>query len=98
MGSERRTAGKTSTADVWTTGELLVEVMRLRPGMSLAETGVLTDNLREVEIPLPLLSQHLPLLCRRVTEGSCAALPEPLGQESISLVLESYSAATTPGR
>jgi tagatose kinase len=39
MGSERRTAGKTITADVWTMGELLVEVMRPRPGMSLAETG-----------------------------------------------------------
>jgi D-tagatose-1,6-bisphosphate aldolase subunit GatZ/KbaZ len=60
--------------------------------------AVLMDNLREVEIPLPLLSQHLPLLYRRVAEGSCAALPEPLVQESISLVLESYSAAATPGR
>jgi sugar/nucleoside kinase (ribokinase family) len=39
MGSERRTAGKTTTAEVWTMGELLVEVMRPRPGMSLAETG-----------------------------------------------------------
>jgi D-tagatose-1,6-bisphosphate aldolase subunit GatZ/KbaZ len=54
-------------------------------------------NLRAAEIPLPLLSQHMPLLYRRVVEGSCAALPEPLVRESVSVVLESYTAATTPG-
>ena len=58
--------------------------------------ALLMDNLCAAEIPLPLLSQHLPLQYRRVMEGSCAALPEHLVRESVSVVLESYTAATTP--
>jgi D-tagatose-1,6-bisphosphate aldolase subunit GatZ/KbaZ len=58
--------------------------------------GVLMDNLSERRIPLPLLSQFLPLQHRRIAEGRCEADPASLLRESVLMVLEGYSAAVNP--
>ena len=60
--------------------------------------GVLMRNLGKSGIPLPLLSQHLPLQYRRVIEGRCALDPESLVRESVIMVLEDYAPAATPAR
>lgn len=60
--------------------------------------GVLMRNLARSGIPLPLLSQHLPLQYRRVIEGRCALDPESLVRESVIMVLEDYTSAATAGK
>jgi D-tagatose-1,6-bisphosphate aldolase subunit GatZ/KbaZ len=54
---------------------------------------VLMENLRATSVPLPLMSQYLPLLYRRVVDGRCAESPEALLRESVVVVLEDYAAA-----
>ncbi|MGA2613150.1 MAG: class II D-tagatose-bisphosphate aldolase, non-catalytic subunit [Spirochaetia bacterium] len=56
--------------------------------------GVLMANLRAIEIPLPLLSQYLPLQYRGVIEGRCGSDPDTLVRRSIIAVLEDYASAT----
>jgi D-tagatose-1,6-bisphosphate aldolase subunit GatZ/KbaZ len=50
-------------------------------------------NLTGGSIPLPLLSQHLPLQYRAVREGLVAPDPAALLRESVCVVLRQYSAA-----
>jgi len=58
-----------------------------------AAQGALMSNLEAREIPLPLLSQFLPLQHRRIMEGLCEARPAALLRESVLIVLEDYAAA-----
>ena len=53
----------------------------------------LLANLAGGSIPLPLLSQHLPLQYRAVREGLVAPEPAALLCESVCVVLRQYSAA-----
>lgn len=54
---------------------------------------VLLDNLARTEIPLPLLSQFLPLQYRRVRDSCLRPEPVALLRESVRVVLRDYSAA-----
>jgi len=56
--------------------------------------AVLFRNLAEKEMPLTLLSQHVPHLYPLIADGRLAAEPQALVRESICLVLEGYAAAT----
>ncbi len=53
----------------------------------------LMANLAARPLPLPLLSQHLPLLYRAVREGKTSPRPGDLSREAVRLVLKDYSAA-----
>lgn len=58
----------------------------------------LFENLREAEIPLPLLSQVLPRQYERVRAGELACDPEALVMDRIRDVLRGYAAAVGAGR
>jgi len=53
----------------------------------------LIKNLKQVDIPLTLISQYLPRHYPEIREGRLTADPEELIQASIRMVLEEYSAA-----
>ncbi|MBY8876153.1 D-tagatose-bisphosphate aldolase, class II, non-catalytic subunit [Actinacidiphila acidipaludis] len=56
----------------------------------------LFDNLAAVDIPLPLLSAHLPLQYARVRRGELAARPRDLAMDRVRDVLRDYSRACDP--
>ena len=60
-----------------------------------AAQGALMSNLERREIPLPLLSQFLPLQHRRIVAGLCEPGPAALLRESVLIVLEDYAAAVS---
>jgi D-tagatose-1,6-bisphosphate aldolase subunit GatZ/KbaZ len=53
----------------------------------------LIKNLKQVGIPLTLISQYLPRHYLEIREGRLAPEPEDLIQASIRMVLEGYSKA-----
>ncbi len=53
----------------------------------------LLANLAAEPIPLPLLSQHLPLQYRKVRQGSISANPHDLILDQVQEVLRQYAAA-----
>lgn len=55
--------------------------------------NTLFDNLSDVDIPLPLLSQYFPEQFKRVREGAITAKPQELIIDKIQQVLRSYSQA-----
>ncbi|MEU5445358.1 D-tagatose-bisphosphate aldolase, class II, non-catalytic subunit [Streptomyces griseofuscus] len=58
----------------------------------------LLDNLSAVDIPLPLLSAHLPLQYARVRHGELAARPRDLAVDHVRDVLRDYDHATRPNQ
>ncbi|MFB7598996.1 D-tagatose-bisphosphate aldolase, class II, non-catalytic subunit [Streptomyces sp. NPDC056160] len=56
----------------------------------------LMDNLSAVDIPLPLLSAHLPLQYARVRHGELAARPRDLAVDHVRDVLRDYGRASHP--
>ncbi|WP_238782917.1 D-tagatose-bisphosphate aldolase, class II, non-catalytic subunit [Streptomyces monomycini] len=56
----------------------------------------LMDNLSAVDIPLPLLSAHLPLQYVRVRHGELAARPRDLAVDHVRDVLRDYGRASHP--
>jgi len=60
--------------------------------------GRLMSNLRRREIPLTLLSLHLPLEYRKLRDGSIGARPEELILSHIMDVTQTYSSACLPHR
>ncbi|MBN2551738.1 MAG: class II D-tagatose-bisphosphate aldolase, non-catalytic subunit, partial [Spirochaetales bacterium] len=54
---------------------------------------LLLENMRQVEIPLTLISQYLPRHYREIREGRLNTDPEELIEASIRMVLRDYSAA-----
>ncbi|MFI0938617.1 D-tagatose-bisphosphate aldolase, class II, non-catalytic subunit [Streptomyces sp. NPDC021020] len=56
----------------------------------------LLRNLSAVDIPLPLLSAHLPLQYARVRRGELAARPRDLAMDHVRDVLRDYDRATRP--
>jgi len=63
-----------------------------QPALQAAVSRLL-ENLRQVQIPLPLLSQFMPLQYQAVQDGVLAPLPEDLLQHHIRLVLHTYASA-----
>ena len=55
--------------------------------------ALLLNNIRQVPIPLTLLSQYLPRHYLKIREGRLTASPEELIQASIRMILEEYSTA-----
>ncbi|MGW2713660.1 D-tagatose-bisphosphate aldolase, class II, non-catalytic subunit [Streptomyces sp. NPDC001356] len=58
----------------------------------------LLDNLSAVDIPLPLLSAHLPLQYARVRHGELAARPRDLAVDHVRDVLRDYDRASRPNQ
>ncbi|MBL1120194.1 D-tagatose-bisphosphate aldolase, class II, non-catalytic subunit [Streptomyces sp. 110] len=58
----------------------------------------LMDNLSAVDIPLPLLSAHLPLQYARVRHGELAARPRDLAVDHVRDVLRDYDRASRPNQ
>ena len=58
---------------------------------------LLLANLSAVTIPLPLLSQHLPVQYARVRDGLLAPDPETLVLDRVKDVLRTYARACSPG-
>jgi D-tagatose-1,6-bisphosphate aldolase subunit GatZ/KbaZ len=58
----------------------------------------LLDNLSAVDIPLALLSAHLPLQYARVRQGELAARPRDLALDHVRDVLRDYDRASTPNQ
>ncbi|MDQ1035403.1 D-tagatose-1,6-bisphosphate aldolase subunit GatZ/KbaZ [Streptomyces sp. V3I8] len=58
----------------------------------------LLDNLSAVDIPLPLLSAHLPLQYARVRHGELAARPRDLAVDHVRDVLRDYDRASHPNQ
>ncbi|CAG6390667.1 D-tagatose-bisphosphate aldolase, class II, non-catalytic subunit [Streptomyces cocklensis] len=58
----------------------------------------LLDNLAAVDIPLPLLSAHLPDQYARVRRGELAPRPRELAVDRVRDVLRAYSRACDPNR
>ncbi|MGM3172819.1 tagatose-bisphosphate aldolase subunit KbaZ [Dickeya lacustris] len=56
----------------------------------------LLNNLAAESIPLPLLSQHLPLQYRKVRQGRLSATPHDLILDQIQDVLRHYACACSP--
>ncbi|MEV6742495.1 D-tagatose-bisphosphate aldolase, class II, non-catalytic subunit [Streptomyces sp. NPDC051104] len=56
----------------------------------------LLRNLSAVDIPLPLLSAHLPLQYARVRQGELAARPRDLAVDHVRDVLRDYDRASNP--
>ena len=56
----------------------------------------LLDNLTAVEIPLPLISQYLPLQYERVMRGQLSADPRALAMDRVKDALRPYSYACHP--
>jgi D-tagatose-1,6-bisphosphate aldolase subunit GatZ/KbaZ len=56
----------------------------------------LLANLAAVELPLPLISQHLPSQYARIRRGQLAAQPRALVIDHVRDVLRTYAAACTP--
>ncbi|MFE8730343.1 class II D-tagatose-bisphosphate aldolase non-catalytic subunit, partial [Aeromonas hydrophila] len=55
----------------------------------------LLANLAAEPIPLPLLSQHLPLQYRKVRQGTLSANPHDLILDQVQEVLRHYASACT---
>jgi D-tagatose-1,6-bisphosphate aldolase subunit GatZ/KbaZ len=66
------------------------------PHVSAAEERLLA-NLSALTIPLPLLSQYLPMQYERVREGRLDPAPEPLVLDHVREVLRRYARACTRG-
>jgi D-tagatose-1,6-bisphosphate aldolase subunit GatZ/KbaZ len=58
--------------------------------------ALLLDNLAAVDIPLPLLSAHLPVQYARVRRGELAPRPRDLAVDRVRDVLRDYSRACDP--
>ena len=58
-----------------------------------AAVGKLLDNLAAVEIPLPLLEQHMPLQYDAVRDGALEPVPEKLVLEHVMRVTDRYARA-----
>jgi D-tagatose-1,6-bisphosphate aldolase subunit GatZ/KbaZ len=58
--------------------------------------ALLLDNLSAVDIPLPLLSAHLPVQYARVRRGELAPRPRDLAVDRVRDVLRDYSRACDP--
>jgi len=58
--------------------------------------ALLLNNIRQVPIPLTLLSQYLPRHYLKIREGRLTASPEELIQASIRMILKDYSEAVQP--
>lgn len=56
----------------------------------------LIENLSAAEIPLPLLSQFLPVQYQRVRDGHLTATPEELALDRVKDVLRTYTSACSP--
>ncbi|WP_141726018.1 class II D-tagatose-bisphosphate aldolase non-catalytic subunit, partial [Actinacidiphila rubida] len=65
------------------------------PEVSRAQARLL-DNLAAVDIPLPLLSAHLPDQYARVRRGELASRPRDLAVDRVRDVLRDYSRACDP--
>lgn len=66
------------------------------PEVHRAQQRLLT-NLAAVVIPLPLLSQHLPVQYARVRDGLLTSDPETLVLDRVKDVLRTYARACSPG-
>ncbi|MEV7129168.1 D-tagatose-bisphosphate aldolase, class II, non-catalytic subunit [Streptomyces sp. NPDC093260] len=67
------------------------------PEIEMAQARLL-DNLSAVDIPLPLLSAHLPLQYARVRHGELAARPRDLAVDHVRDVLRDYDRASRPNQ
>jgi D-tagatose-1,6-bisphosphate aldolase subunit GatZ/KbaZ len=56
----------------------------------------LLENLDAIELPLPLISQHLPNQYARIRRGQLSAQPRALVIDHVRDVLRTYAAACTP--
>ncbi|MCF3961435.1 D-tagatose-bisphosphate aldolase, class II, non-catalytic subunit [Streptomyces fuscigenes] len=65
------------------------------PEIVRAQTRLL-DNLAALDIPLPLLSAHLPNQYARVRRGELASAPRDLAVDRVRDVLRDYAKACTP--
>jgi len=65
--------------------------------ISAAQSRLLT-NLGKVDIPLPMLSQYLPIQYSRVRNGELLAEPNALAVDSVREVLRTYARACNPYR
>jgi D-tagatose-1,6-bisphosphate aldolase subunit GatZ/KbaZ len=65
------------------------------PEIARAQTRLL-DNLAALDIPLPLLSAHLPNQYARIRRGELAAEPRDLAVDRVRDVLRDYAKACTP--
>lgn len=66
------------------------------PDVQQAQERLLA-NLAAITIPLPLLSQHLPVQYARVRDGQLAGDPETLVLDRVQDVLRTYARACAPG-
>ncbi|HZL05752.1 MAG TPA: class II D-tagatose-bisphosphate aldolase, non-catalytic subunit, partial [Coriobacteriia bacterium] len=67
------------------------------PEISKAQSQLLA-NLGSVDIPLPMLSQYLPLQYSRVRSGELAAEASALAVDAVREVLRTYAHACNPSR
>ncbi len=59
----------------------------------LAAQEKLFENLREIEIPLPVLHQYMPLQYAKVRDGKLSSSPRELVKHAVVCVVEDYNYA-----
>lgn len=61
-----------------------------------AAAAKLMENLRGIELPLPLISQYLPLQHQKIRMGELRADPVALAVDKVGSVIDDYLAAFAP--